>query len=164
MKVKLSNILVPRCPPFLWDILIYGFGLLYIFSNIKHLLTLVYTLFATCNLSNLFFNYCTVSIELTTSLPVYNSENFKLQNIYIFDKKYYLKSAIPVTSGFPKQNDEPNCLLIDKNNTSLNVNVYIGNNLMVEQILYFIYLFGLTKKNYTREHKNNFIDNEYFCS
>lgn len=161
MKVKLTNILVPRVPPFLWNILIYIFGLLYYFIQEKNILFFICLLLFTIELSNIIFDFFTVSIELsTTSFPSY--KNIKLYNLYIYDKKYYLKPKLP--NKYDSHDENYDCILIDKNNTFINIYIYSGNDINIEQILYFIYLFGLTKKNYTREHKNNFVESEYFFS
>lgn len=161
MKVKLSNILVPRFPPFAWNMIIYFCGLLYFFIQDKNILFFICLLLSIIEGSNIFFDFFTISIELsTTSFPNYNK--LKLFNLYIYDKKYYLKSIPP--NRFDMHEESHNCILIDKNNTFMNVHIYTGNDEKVELILYFIYLFGLTKKNYTREHKNNFIESEYFFS
>jgi hypothetical protein len=161
MKVKLSNILVPRFPPFLWNIFIYLFGLLYFFLQERNILFFTCFLLSIIEFSNIFFDFFTISIELsTTSFPNYK-QNY-LFNLYIYDKKYYLKPMLP--NRFESHDETRDCILIDKNNTYINVYIYSGNDNNIEITLYFIYLFGLTKKNYTREHKNNFIESEYFFS
>jgi hypothetical protein len=161
MKVKLTSILVPRVPPFLWNILIYIFGLLYYFIQEKNILFFICLLLFIIESSNIFFDFFTIFIELsTTSLPSY--KNLQLYNLYIYDKKYYLKPKMPNKYDLHDENHE--CILIDKNNTFINIYIYPENDSNIENILYFIYLFGLTKKNYTRQHKNNFLESEYFFS
>jgi hypothetical protein len=161
MKVKLTNILVPRFPPFLWNVTIYFSTLLYFFIQNKNILFFIFFLLFLKESTNIFFDLNTFSIELsTTSFP--NYKNFKLYNLYIYDKKYYLKHILP--NRFDSHDENHECILIDKNNTCINVYIYIGNDEKIENLLYFIYLFGLTTKNYTREHKNNFIESEYFFS
>lgn len=161
MKVKLTNILVSRFPPFLWNIIIYFFGLLYFIIGEKIIIFFICFLLFIIEFSNIFFDFFTIGIELSTvSFPNYTK--IQLFNLYIYDKKYYLKQMVP--NRFDSHNENHNCILIDKNNTFIDVYIYTGGNENIENMLYFIYIFGLTKKNYTREHKNNFIESEYFCS
>lgn len=160
MKVKLSNILVKRIVPFIWDISIYTFGLSFIFTHMKFFLFLFYFLFATHKLSNIFFDFFTIAIEISSnSFP---TNEIKIYDIHIYDKKYYFKKS---NLGKYKANEEEyNTVLIDKNNTYTNVYIYTGTNTNIENALYFIYVYGLTTKNYTREHTNNFTENELFYS
>ena len=161
MKVKLTNILVPRFPPFLWNIFIYFCGLLYFFVQDKNILLFICFLMSFIESSNIFFDFFAISIEVSSiSFPNYNK--MQLLNLYIYDKKYYLRPMIP--NRFESHDETRDCILIDRNNTYVDISIYTGNNNNIEIVLYFIYLFGFTKKNYTREHKNNFIESEYFFS
>jgi hypothetical protein len=94
------------------------------------------------------FDICSVSFEYSNDMmPSYKDIGY--YNLYITNKKYTLQDinkAIP----FDKVN------IVDNSKLKIELSIYAGENCIVKYLLYFIYLSGITKKNYTMIETNDF--------
>jgi len=148
--MELQTILTKRCPPYLWDIAGYAGGLIALFYYNKVGLIIYSCSFVLYELLNIFFNVFSVSFEYSNNkMPNYN--NIKNYKFYIVDKKYILQNknnSIP----FDKIN------MVDDSKLKIELSIYVGKSCFIKNMLYYIYLSGITKKNYTKEDYNKFKD------
>ena len=81
-----------------------------------------------------------------------NYKNIGNYKFYIVDKKYILQNknnSIP----FDKIN------MVDDSKLKIEISIYVGEKkYFIQSMLYYIYFFGITKKNYTKEDYNKFKD------
>jgi hypothetical protein len=167
--VKLENLLSMRVPPFSWDLIGCLFGLLILFYDYNHhLIILGGIVFTSYNVLNVLFDTLTFSCEYTNDLlPKY--DELKFYNWTIANKKYNLKDGIKKnkeeksineTSLILNMDDHLNIgsTIGDVSNLKLELNFYIGCNKTIELLLNYIYLFGITKKNYTRINRDKLKD------
>ena len=72
-------------------------------------------------------------------------------NFYITNKKYVLQNKNNLIP-FEKIN------MVDNSKLMVELSIYAGESYFIKNTLYYIYLLGITKKNYTKENFNNFKD------
>ena len=149
-NIELQQILSPRLPPYLWDIVGYCGGLITIFYYNKIGIISYFCAFIFYGLLNVLFDIFSVSFEYSNNIMP-NYKNIGNYNIYITNKKYILQNknnSIP----FDKIN------MVDNSKLKLELSIYVGESYFIKNILYYIYLLGITKKNYTKEDYNRFKD------
>ena len=147
-NAKLGDIIEPRLSPYVWDIMGYGGGLITIFYYDKTGIIIYSGMIVFYGLLNVFFDICTVSFEYSNNnMP--NYKNVGWYNYYITNKKYILQD-INKSIPFDKVN------IVDNSKLKIELSVYAGESCFVKYILFFIYLSGITKKNYTMNEYNDF--------
>ena len=161
-NIKLENLLSMRVPPFFWDLMGYLFGLFVLFYNNYNSIILGGIFFTSYGVLNIIFDTFTFSYEYTNDLlPKYNE--LKFYNWTIVNKKYNLKDG-------EEKNENKNITLddhyinkknVDVSNLKLELSFYIGNNEKIELLLNYIYLFGITKKNYTQINRDKLKDKSH---
>jgi len=146
---ELKDILYPRLPPHFWDVIGYGGGLIAIFYYNKVGIISYSCSFVLYGLLNIIFDFFTVSFDYSNNkMPDYNNiGNYKY---YITNKKY----KIQITEGITYESRE----YVSRNISRLIVelSIYVGENHLIKYFLFFIYLIGITKKNYTIREPNVF--------
>jgi len=80
-----------------------------------------------------------------------NYKSIGRHNFYITNKKYILQN-INNSKPFDKIN------MIDDSKLKIELSIYVGENYVVKYFLFFIYLSGITKKNYTIKDYNDYKD------
>jgi hypothetical protein len=147
-NIELQKILSPRLPPYLWDIIGYGGGLVAIFYYDKSGIIIYSCSFVFYGILNMVFDICSVSFEYSNDMmPSYKEIGY--YNLYITNKKYILQD-INKSIPFDKVN------IVDNSKLKIELSVYAGESCIVKYALLFIYLFGITKKNYTMNEYNDF--------
>jgi hypothetical protein len=147
-NIELQKILSPRLPPYLWDIIGYGGGLVAIFYYDKTGIIIYSCSFVLYGILNMIFDICSVSFEYSNDMmPSYKDIGY--YNFYITNKKYILQD-INKSIPFDKVN------IVDNSKLKMELSVYAGESCFVKYMLFFIYLFGITKKNYTMNEYNDF--------
>ena len=149
-NIKLQNIIYPRLPPYLWDIVGYGGGLVAIFYYHKIGIIIYSCTFVLYGLFNIFFDLCCVSFEYSNSIMP-NYKDIGNYNLYITNKKYLLQN-INKSKPFDTIN------MVDDSKLKIELSIYVGECYIVKYFLFFIYLFGITKKNYTIKDYNDYKD------
>ncbi len=141
-NLYLNSIIHQRCPPFIWDIIGYVGGIYSIYQY-NYITILIYScLFTLYGILNIIFDTYTVSFECKNDkFPTY--KNLGLYQYYIINKKYKLNSK---EIGHELTN---NRILLDNSNLVVELNIYVGDHLLLKQLLYLIYIVGITKKSYT---------------
>jgi hypothetical protein len=151
--IELRKILSPRMPPYLWDIVGYCGGLITIFHYNKIGIIIYSCAFVCYGLLNILFEIFTVSFEYSNNkMPAY--KDIGSYNFYITNKKYILQDKNNNITQF-----DTNVIVIDNSKIKIELSIYAGENYFIKNTLYFIYLLGITKKNYTKEDYNIFKDN-----
>lgn len=150
-NTELHEIIYKRVPPYFWDIIGYGGGLIAIFYNGQVGIIVYSCSFVLYGLLNIIFDICSVSFEYSNStMPSYkdidNYDNFTITN-----KKYILQS-VNKSLPFETINMEDNSKL------KIELSIYVGGKSAIKYFLFFIYLLGITKKNYTIKDYNDFKD------
>lgn len=149
--IQLRNILSPRMPPYLWDIVGYCGGLITIFHYNKIGIIIYSCAFVFYGLLNVLFDIFSVSFEYSNNqMPNYN--NIGNYNFYITNKKYVFQNKDTSIPLFEKNN------IIDNSKLMIELSIYVGESYFIKNILYYIYLLGITKKNYVKEDYNIFKD------
>jgi hypothetical protein len=139
--MKIQNILVPRIPPHLWDISGYIGGILCLLYFNSFQILIYSCIFILYELINIIVETYTVSFDYTNeNMPTYNELNNYI--FFITNKKYILLDN-QVIESLTKM------YMIDNSRLVLEVNVYVGNNYIIKYFIYYIYLLGITKRNYT---------------
>ena len=147
-NIELQKILSPRLPPYLWDIIGYGGGLVAIFYYDKTGIIIYSCSFVFYGILNMLFDICSVSFEYSNDMmPSYKEIGY--YNFYITNKKYILQD-INKSIPFDKVN------IVDNSKLKIELSVYAGESCFVKYLLRFIYLSGITKKNYTMNEYNDF--------
>lgn len=149
--IELEKILNNRFPPTCWDIAGYIFGLFMLINDNFYIKMFAGTIFVSYGLLNIVFDTYTVSIEYTNNmLPNYDKLGF--YNFTIMNKKYNLKNSEgkknntnATMNDFLLSNS-----IVDSSNIKLELSFYVGHDENIEKLLNYIYLFGITKKNYTQ--------------
>ena len=150
-NTELQQIIYPRIPPYLWDILGYGAGLIAIFYYDKIGIIIYSCSFVMYNILNIFFDNFSVSFEYSNNkMP--NYKNIGIYNFYITNKKYILDKKNSNSNPFEKSN------MIDNSKLKIELSIYVGDNYYIKYILFIIYILGITKKNYTINNYDDFID------
>lgn len=147
-NIGLQQIITPRLSPYLWDIFGYCGGLITIFYYNKLGLIIFSCIYAFYGLLNILFDIFTVSFEYSNNIMP-NYKELNIYSIYITNKKYILQDKNS-SEPFKKIN------MIDNSKLNIEISLYVGNNKFIKILLYYIYLLGITKKNYTKEDFNNF--------
>ena len=153
--VKLDKILLLRVPPFCWDLMAYLFGLFILLNGNSTTLIISGIIFVSYGVLNIVFDTYTFSCEYTNDyFPKY--DELGLYNWSIVNKKYNLKTD--EDQGTQERIDLNDFLInkqmIDSSNLKLDLSFYIGNDEKLETLLNYIYLLGITKKNYTQINLN----------
>ena len=153
--VKLDKILRLRVPPFCWDLMAYLFGLFILLNGNSTTLIISGIIFVSYGVLNIVFDTYTFSCEYTNDyFPKY--DELGLYNWSIVNKKYNLKTD--EDQGTQERIDLNDFLInkqmIDSSNLKLDLSFYIGNDEKLETLLNYIYLLGITKKNYTQINLN----------
>jgi hypothetical protein len=155
-NIELQCIVYPRLPPYIWDIIGYSGGLVVAFYYDRIGIIVYACSFILYGLLNVFFDICVVSFEYSNNaMPNYKSiGNY---NFYITNKKYILQN-INKSKPFDAIN------MVDDSKLKLELSIYVGENCIVKYCLFFIYLCGITKRNYTINDYNDYKDTIcYFC-
>lgn len=149
-NIGLQNILYPRLPPFIWSI--FGYSSLFYYNRIG-VAVYIYS-FMLYGLLNIVFDFFSVSFEYSNNIMP-NYKNIGSYNFYITNKKYILQN---------KNNSKPfqNISMIDDSKLKTELSIYIGDYIIVKYLLFFIYLSGITQKNYTINDYDDFKDTIYF--
>jgi hypothetical protein len=82
-------------------------------------------------------------------MPTYTE--IGIYNFYITNKKYILQN-INKSKTYDKIN------MIDDSKLKIELSIYVGESCFIKYALFLIYVFGITKKNYTIKDYNNFKD------
>lgn len=154
--IKIEELLPPRIPPFVWNIIGYITGLVVIFYHNNFNIIIFSFVLALYGLLNILFDIFTVSFEYTNNdMPNYNKMNV-YSKLYISNKKYILQNKNSNYMPFETTN------IIDDSKLLLELSIYAGNNPYINNLLFYIYILGITNKNYTRKESSYFKDN--LCS
>ena len=154
-NIELNKIIYPRLPPYIWDIVGYGGGLVAIFYYNKIGIIVYSCSFVLYSLLNMIFDIFSVSFEYSNNIMP-NYKDIGKYNFYITNKKYILQN-INKSKPFDKIN------MIDDSKLKIELSIYVGQYYVVKYFLFFIYLSGITKKNYTIKDYNDYKDtNCYF--
>jgi hypothetical protein len=147
-NIELRKILSPRIPPYLWDIIGYGGGLVAIFYYDKTGIIIYSCSFVFYGLLNMLFDICSVSFEYSNDMmPSYKEIGY--YNLYITNKKYILQD---INKAIPFNKAD----IVDNSKLKVELSIYAGENCIVKYTLLFIYLLGITKKNYTMIEYHDF--------
>lgn len=149
-NIELKDILYIRLPPYVWDIIGYGGGLVVIFYYDKIGIITYSFSFVLYGLLNIIFDIFSVSFEYSNNtMPNYN--NIGKYNYYITNKKYILQN---------KNNSKPfdKINMVDDSRLKIELSIYVGEYFAIKYLLFIIYLFGITKKNYTIKDFNDYKD------
>ena len=147
-NIKLQNIIYPRLPPYIWDIVGYGGGLVAIFYYDKIGIIIYSCSFVLYGLLNIIFDIFSVSFEYSNNVMP-NYKNIGKYNFYITNKKYILQNKDKLI----------NYEVVDESKLKIELSIYVGEYCFIKYLLFFIYLSGITKKNYTINDYNMFKDN-----
>lgn len=151
-NIELNKIIYPRLPPYIWDIVGYGGGLVAIFYYNKIGIIVYSCSFVLYGLLNIIFDICVVSFEYSNNvMPNYKSIGI-YYNLYITNKKYILQN----------KNKLINYDMADESKLKIELSIYVGEYYVVKYFLFFIYLSGITKKNYTIKDYNDYKDTIYY--
>ena len=147
-NIELQDIIYPRVCPYIWDIIGYGGGLVAIFYYNKIGIIAYSCSFVLYGLLNIIFDICVVSFEYSNIvMPNYKSIEF-YYNFYITNKKYILQN----------KNKLINYDMADESKLKIELSIYVGESRFIKKLLFIIYFFGITKKNYTTNDYNTFKD------
>jgi hypothetical protein len=80
-----------------------------------------------------------------------NYKGVGIYNFYITNKKYILQNKNK-TISLDKIN------MIDDSKLKIELSIYVGENSFIKYALFLIYVFGITKKNYTINDYTTFKD------
>jgi hypothetical protein len=150
-NVELKNIIDIRIPPYLWDLIGYGGGLVAIFYYNKIGIILYSCTFVLYNILNIIFDCFSVSFDYSNNIMPKYKDIENQYDICITNKKYILQNI---------NNVKPfeQISMIDDSKLKIELSIYVGENNFIKNMLYFIYLLGITKKNYTLNDYNDFKD------
>lgn len=146
-NIELHKIIYPRLSPYIWDIIGYGGGLVAIFYYDKIGIIIYSSSFVLYGLLNIFFDICVVSFDYSNHVMP-NYKNIGKYNFYITNKKYILQNKDKLI----------NYEMIDENKLKIELSIYVGEYSFIKYALFLIYVFGITKKNYTIKDYNTFND------
>ena len=147
-NIELKKIIYPRLSPYIWDIIGYGGGLVAIFYYDNFGIIIYSCFFVLYGLLNMFFDIYSVSFEYSNdTMP--NYKNIGNYNFYITNKKYILQNK-NISIPFDNIN------IIDNSKFEIELNIYVGDYNFIKYTLFIIYLFGITKRNYTINNNNDF--------
>ena len=149
-NIELNKIIYPRLCPYVWDVIGYSGGLVAIFYYNKVGIIVYACSFVLYGLLNAFFDICVVSFEYSNNIMP-NYKSIGNYNFYITNKKYILQN-INNSKPFESVN------MVDDSKLKIELSIYLGKYSFVKYFLLIIYLFGITKKNYTIIDYNNFND------
>jgi hypothetical protein len=149
-NIELHKIIYPRLSPYIWDIIGYGGGLVAIFYYDKIGIIIYSCSFVLYSLLNIFFDICVVSFDYSNNVMP-NYKNIGKCNFYITNKKYILQNI-----NKSKTYDTIN--MIDDSKLKIELSIYVGENSFIKYALFLIYVFGITKKNYTINDYTTFKD------
>jgi len=159
----LHEIIYPRIPPYLWECVAYIGGLITIFYYNRTVVVSFAILFVFYGLANILFDYCCVTIETNNDImsakkddsnsygnsddKLPNYKNFGNYSLYVTNKKYKVKNKQLINVKHCQT-------LLDNGNIQLELTVYLGDSVILQHLLFGIYLLGITKKNFTNSIKN----------
>jgi hypothetical protein len=146
-NIELHKIIYPRLSPYIWDIIGYGGGLVAIFYYDKIGIIIYSCSFVLYGLLNIFFDICVVSFDYSNNVMP-NYKNIGKYNFYITNKKYILQNKDKLI----------NYEMVDENKLKIELSIYAGEYSFIKYALFLIYVFGITKKNYTIKDYNTFKD------
>jgi len=152
--VRFEDLLKPRIPPNVWDIIGYGGGLIAIFYYNKLGIIIYSCFFVLYGLLNIIFDYFTVAFEYTDdNFPTYD----KLGNHkwFIPNKKYKLDHKF----ANDRKNSNLGYSIIDNSKILVEFSIYNDKSQWIKNMLFIIYFMGVTKKNYTLIDISNFNNN-----
>jgi hypothetical protein len=152
--ITLEQIIHKRIPPYCWDITGYTGGLITIFYYNKIGIIIYSCIFGLYLCLNILFDYYSVSFEYSNNnMP--NYKNIGNYNLFITNKMYILQN---INNSLPF--DTIN--IIDNSKLKIELSIYIEDNWFIKKLLLCIYYCGITQKNYTSLHYNNFKDNTIY--
>lgn len=135
---KLNDLFYYRVPYFIWDIMTY-ISSIYVVSNKTGELYFL-TVFSIYGLSNIFFDINTISLHYISDWgKTHYKYHIFLSNIQ--SDNIVIHNLPPILSS-----------VINNNNTdkfTVDIHFYEGGNKIIRNILLIIYLFGITRKNFT---------------
>ena len=146
-NIELYKIIYPRLSPYIWDIIGYGGGLVAIFYYDKIGIIIYSCSFVLYGLLNIFFDISVVSFDYSNNVMP-NYKNIGKYNFYITNKKYILQNKDKLI----------NYEMVDENKLKIELSIYVGEYSFIKYVLFLIYVFGITKKNYTIKDYNTFKD------
>jgi len=146
-NIELHKIIYPRLSPYIWDIIGYGGGLVAIFYYDKIGIIIYSCSFVLYGLLNIFFDISVVSFDYSNNVMP-NYKNIGKYNFYITNKKYILQNKDKLI----------NYEMVDENKLKIELSIYVGEYSFIKYVLFLIYVFGITKKNYTIKDYNTFKD------
>ena len=142
-NTELKQILIPRIPPHIWDIIGYGGGLTTVFYYNENDIIIIYScFFVFYGLLNILFDILTVSFEYgSDKFP--NYKNMGYCRWYVTNKKYNTDNK------FTRETNANSNENLKKYSVSFEISVYVGEHNLIKNMLFYIYLMGITKKNFT---------------
>jgi hypothetical protein len=98
---------------------------------------------------------CSVSFDYSNNVMPKYKDIENQYNLCLTNKKYILQNI---------KNVKPfeQISMVDDSKLKIELSIYVGENNYVKNMLYFIYLLGITKKNYTLNDYNDFKDNTIY--
>jgi hypothetical protein len=150
--MNIETFLHSRVSPYLWDIFGYTGGLVAIFYYNKIGLITFSCSIVLYGLLNILFDIFTVSFDYSNNtMPNYNNLT-GVYNLSITNKKYMLQNKTVLSK------EEIKTYMIDNSKLKIELSIYVGNNYYIKYMLFWIYFFGITKKNYTMNNYDDFKD------
>jgi len=146
-NIELNKIIYPRLSPYVWDVIGYSGGLVAIFYYDKIGIIVYACSFVLYGLLNIFFDICVVSFDYSNNVMP-NYKNIGKNNFYITNKKYILQNKDKLI----------NYEMVDESKLKIELSIYVGEYSFIKYALFLIYVFGITKKNYTIKDYNTFKD------
>jgi hypothetical protein len=152
-NIELNTFIYPRFSPYIWDI-IGCIGAIITFFNYNNNKIKIYAcVLIFYIILNVIFELCSVSFEYSnSSMP--NYKEIGIYNFFITNKKYVLQSK--------NLSNMADLNMADNSRLKIELSIYVGNFIWIKYLLFLIYLFGITKKNYTINDYNDFKDTIIF--
>lgn len=159
----LENILVRRVPPQLWTLIACVFPVTIIYFNNNNIIQyLCGSLFALYYMLNVLFDLFVYSFDFTNkNMPEYDAIDFSYSVCITNKKVAYIIEQIPPTET-KHLNTSPNTIKL-KSKLQLEISIYIGGNNYIKHMLYYIYILGITHKNYTQLDYKHFNKTNFIC-
>jgi hypothetical protein len=154
--VNVSDFLDKRIPPIFWDIVSYGLTITGIFYHTTPYLIFYTVLFILFGSLNILFEINTISFEhFNRNMPTYAQfEKYK----YIVTSPLYVIKKKPINQDNSLGVHLPT--VAERSKLKLIIHMYVGDNPRLGRFLYLIYLFGITKHNFTFNNEDDFSKNE----
>ena len=143
-----------RIPPILWTVGGYTLSFLNLYYYNDNLLRISIFLFLSYGCLNLFFNLMTFSFDFkSNNFPKYNEFNF-LHKLTI--SNYQIIPLNGIKEEWKEGEITPLETSFDDTKIFINVSTYNVDFNFIKIILYFIYIFGITDKNYVHGKNHDY--------